>query len=89
MTQSTVRLDDVLDDARLVKTRRVGDSGVILAVWHGGHSVNVYTYDPYDPYHTIRPADMTSIGYHSDDGPTRQEARQAAVDMLTMEHEEA
>lgn len=82
-------LDDVIDECQLVKTRRVGHSGVILAVWHGGHTVNAYTYDPADPDETIRPADARSVGDYETGETTRDDARDAMIDMLTMPHEEA
>jgi len=87
MTETHYTLDDVLDEVSYLKTRRLGDSGVILAVWHGGHTVNAYTYDPADPDETIRPADTRSVGDYETGETTRDDAREAMLDMLTMEHE--
>ncbi len=89
MTETTYTLDSVLDGAHLVKTRRLGPASVILAVWHGGHTVNVYAYDPARPEETIRAATCRSVGDFETGEVTEADAREAMIDELTRPTEEA
>lgn len=84
MTQT---LDGAIDGARLVRSRPIERWTVILAVWHGGHTVNSYTYNPADVAGTFESLSVRSVGDFETGETTREDAEDAMTDLLTMPHE--
>lgn len=70
MTQrDAVKLAEKLDGAKLVKY----DQAHRVAVWHGGHTVNVYTL-------AGEPLDVFNVGSFEEDAASREEVGKRVVE---------
>jgi hypothetical protein len=78
----TIPLSEALDEAQLVKTRGAG-LVTRLAVWHGGHTVNMYetVYDT-DTRDELYAVSSASVGDLRTGEVPESEVREAMEDLL-------
>jgi hypothetical protein len=70
-------LDEILDGARAIRTDKGTAGSIILQVWHGGHTVNVYNYLPSNVSETLVETTCYSVGSFEDDEADRQDVLDA------------
>jgi len=76
-----------LHDAHGVWTRRIDSTTHLYAIWHGGHTVNCYTVYTDGHGKWSKATGTRNTGDYATGETTRDEAKAAAMDMLTHEGE--
>jgi hypothetical protein len=82
------KLAAVIDGAVGTWARSFPASHDLLAVWHGGHTVNSYLIRPDGDGITLDPTGTASVGDYKTGETTREQAESAAMDLLTRPEEE-